>query len=145
MPDIEALMSLHNEEAELKGSKLMVQRKGNFHVKDSRSAEERDQEGLDVVTAARMVRAPTAPPGRGIFLLIRLRGQRKVRLSWYHHLYPVREPNWVEEKPLPGQGISFAETSSRSRARGPACWILLGTYSIFCLRSVKLGKLEPFL
>ena len=86
MPDIEALMSLHNEEAELKGSKLMVQRKGNFHVKDSRSAEERDQEGLDVVTAARMVRAPTAPPGRGIFLLIRLREQGKVRLSWYHHL-----------------------------------------------------------
>ena len=65
MPYLEAFMSLHDKDAELKGHKLMVQRKGKLPVKDSRSSEERAQEDLDVMAAASMVRVPMAPPALG--------------------------------------------------------------------------------
>lgn len=46
--------------------------------------------------------------------------------------------------PYWGRAIPFVKTSSGSRARGPACWILLGTYSLFYIGSVKLEKLKSF-
>ena len=64
MPYLEIFMSLHNKDAGLKGNKLIAQRTGNLPVKDSRRSEERDREGLDM-TAASMVRVPTAPPALG--------------------------------------------------------------------------------
>ena len=60
----------------------------------------------------------------------RLRELGKVRLNWFHHLKPIREPNSMKDKPLPGRAIPFVMTSSGSGARGPAPWILLGTYSV---------------
>ena len=58
-------LSLHNQDAELKGNKLMLQRKWNLHVKDSRSSEERDQENLDIKTT---VRWSESPQPQGIYL-----------------------------------------------------------------------------
>ena len=104
MPYLEAFMSLHDKDAELKGHKFMVQRKGKLPVKDSRSSEERAQEDLDVRTAASMVRVPTAPPAPGIKLLTQLRELGKVNLNWSCHLEPTRERNSMEDKPQLGQG-----------------------------------------
>ena len=58
--------SLHDKCAELKGSKLMVHRKGNLHVKGSRSSE-KDQEDLDIMIAASRVRAPRPLQTGGIY------------------------------------------------------------------------------
>ena len=79
----------------------MLQRKWNLHVKDSRSSEERDQEDLDIITAASMSEFPQ--PQR-IYLSIQLRELGKVCLKWHRHLELVRESNSVEEKHLLGQG-----------------------------------------
>ena len=65
MPYLETFMSLHNQDAGLKGNRLMVQRKGNLSVKDSRSSQEKAQEDLDIMAAVSMVRVPTAPPALG--------------------------------------------------------------------------------
>ncbi|XP_053766423.1 uncharacterized protein [Desmodus rotundus] len=62
MPYLETFMSLHNQDAGLKGNRLMVQRKGNLSVKDSRSSQEKAQEDLDIMAAVSMVRVPMAPP-----------------------------------------------------------------------------------
>ena len=58
-------MRLHNLGAVLKGNRLMVQRKGDLPVKDSRSSEKRAKEDLDITTASSMVRVPTALPALG--------------------------------------------------------------------------------
>lgn len=92
-------MTLHNKDAGLKGNRLMVQRKGNLPVVDSRSPAERDQEDWDVTSTVSKVRVLTAPPALGIFLLTQLWEPEEVSLSW--SLCP--EPNLLEDKPLPGQ------------------------------------------
>ena len=65
MPYLETFMSLHNQDAGLKGNRLMVQRKWNLPVADSRISEERDQQGLDIMAAVSMVKVPMAPPALG--------------------------------------------------------------------------------
>ena len=80
----------------------MVQRKGNFPVKDSRNSEERAQEDSDIMAAMNMVRFPILPWGAFLFYLAERTG--KVNLNWSPHLKPVREPNSVQEKPRPGLG-----------------------------------------
>ena len=79
----------------------MVQKKGNLHMKDSRSSEERDQEDLDIMTASSVIRVPKPLQPRGS---TRLRKLGKVCLNWHRPLEPVRELNSVDDKPLPGQG-----------------------------------------
>ena len=59
IPYLEVFLILHDKDAcrvkkkreRERENKLMSQRKGNLHVKD-RSSEERDQEDLDIMTAA---------------------------------------------------------------------------------------------
>ena len=68
MPYLETFMSLHNQDAGLKGNRLMVQRKWNLPVADSRISEERDQQGLDIMAAVSMVKVPMAPPALGDLL-----------------------------------------------------------------------------
>ena len=95
MPYLEPFMSSHNQDAGLKGNRLMVQRKGNLPVKDGRSSEERDQEDLDIMAAVSKVRVPTPPLPQpwGVFLLTQLRELGKMSLNWYHQFEPIREPN----------------------------------------------------
>ena len=61
-------MRLHNKNAGLKGNRLMVQRKENLPVADSRSSEVRYQEDLDIMAAVSMVKVPMAPPALGDLL-----------------------------------------------------------------------------
>ena len=68
MPYLEVCLSLHYKEAcrikkKTTENKLMAQRKGNLHVKD-RSSEEKDEEDLDIVTAASWSVSPQ-PQGSG--------------------------------------------------------------------------------
>ena len=65
MPCLVSFMSLHSHDAGLKGNRLMVQRKGNLPVKDSRSSVERAQEDLDIMTSRSMVSIHTASPALG--------------------------------------------------------------------------------
>ena len=58
MPSIHAFITLYKKDAGLKGNRLMVQRKGNLPVAETRSS----QEDQDVTAAASMVRVPTTPP-----------------------------------------------------------------------------------
>lgn len=57
-------MTLYSKDAYvgLKGNRLMPQRRGNLPVVGSRSSEERDQKGQDIMAAATMVRVSAAPP-----------------------------------------------------------------------------------
>ena len=80
-------------------------------VKDSRISEERGREDLDIMAATSMVRVPTAPPALGDLPLHLAEGTGKVSLNWFRHLGPVREPNSVEEKPLPGQRNTLCKIS----------------------------------
>ena len=62
-------MSLHSQDAGLKGNRLLVQRKWTLPGKESRNSEERAQEGLDIMAAVSMIRVSMAPPAVGDLLL----------------------------------------------------------------------------
>ena len=124
MPYLETFMSLHNQDAGLKGNRLMVQRKGNLSVKDSRSSQEKAQEDLDIMAAVSMVRVPMAPPALDLPpYSAEGTGQSEPEL-----LLPSGTCQGTKfsgrKAPTSRAGQSFAETSSVCMARGPACWIL---------------------
>lgn len=76
---------------------------------DSRSSDERDQEDLDVLATANMVRVRGPSSPGGIFLPMQLRELEEVSPNWSLHPGPTREPHSVEDKSLPGQGNAFCE------------------------------------
>ena len=63
MPYLEVFLSLRDKETELKGNKLMVRRKGNFHVKDRRSDLGEGPGRSRYYDHCKLVRVPTAPGG----------------------------------------------------------------------------------
>ena len=114
---LQAFMTLHNKDAVLKGNRLMVQRKGNLPEAGNRSSKEKTRKirMLWLTQAGSGFPQPFQP--WGIFLLTQLRELGEVSLNQSHHLKPIRGPNLVEKKPLPGRAIPFVKNSSGSRAR----------------------------
>ena len=92
------MIKMHAKLKRKKENKLMAQRKGNLHVKDRSSDLREGPERSRYYDRCKLVRGPTA---QGI---CSDEGNGGVRLNWHRHLKLVKEPNLVEEKPLPGQG-----------------------------------------
>ena len=123
----------------------MVQRKGNLSVADSRSSEERGQEDLGIMAAATMVKGPTAPPVLGELPRYSTEGAGRGEPGLISVPNPSENQIRWRTSPYQGRAITFAKTTSGSRAREPAQWVLLGTYSVFYIGSVKLERLKSFL
>lgn len=117
-------MTLHNKDAGLKGNRLMVQRKGNLPVADSRSSREENQEDLDVMATAGMAHGPSSPGGSSSL-------QQEVSLNWSLCLEPAREPNLVKDRFLLGQGNPLCEDFQWEQDQRPSPLDIIGHITTF--------------
>ena len=106
-------------------------------MRDSRSSEGRTQEDLDIMAAASTIRVPKAPAAIGDLPSYSTNGT----LNWSHGVEPIREPNLVEDKPLPGQGNTLCNDFQWELGHRASLLDIVGTCSVFYIRYVKPEKL----